>query len=235
MSTTVGVGSGLLGLLLGPFLAGLTLRMPADGPVLAPGGWRGVPASRRRTVVVTALAAAVLGAVGAAVGAEPELPAYLWLGAVGVVLAVIDLDCRRLPDRLTLPSYPVGLALLALASAAEDDRSALGRALLAVLVVGGLALLVALAAPGGGLGLGDVKLLGLLGLYLGWLGWGQVVVGVFLGFLIGSVAAVVLLALRRAGWKDEMAFGQWLVAGGLLAVVAGRNLLDAYLSVNGVG
>ena len=181
--------------------------------------------------MVTGLAVVVLGAVGAALGAGPELPAYLWLGAIGVTLAVVDVDCFRLPDRLTLPSYPVGVVLLGAASAVTGDWAALGRGLLAAAAVGGAALLLALLAPGGGLGLGDVKLLGLLGLYLGWLGWGVLLVGVALGFGIGAVAAVVLLALRRAGLKDQLAFGQWLIAGAVVAVVAGRQLADAYLSV----
>ena len=231
MSVAVGLGCAGLGLLVGPFLAGLTLRVPADEPILGPGAWRGAPASGRRVAAVTVLAAAVLGAVGARIGAEPHLPAYLWLGTVGVVLAVVDLDCFRLPDRLTLPAYPVGGALLAAASAAEADWAALGRAVLAAAVVGGAALLLALLAPGGGLGFGDVKLLGLLGLHLGWLGWGEVAVGAVLGFGIGAVAAVTLLVLRRAGLKDAIPFGQWLIAGALAAVVAGRPLLDAYLSV----
>lgn len=235
MSVPVGVGCALLGAALGPFLAGLTLRVPADRPLVVPGGWRGVPAGRRRVAAVSALAALALGAVGAALGAEPELPAYLWLAAVGVTLAVIDLDCLRLPDRLTLPSYPIGLALLGVASAAHGDWDALGRAVLAAAVVGGAALLLAIALPGGGLGLGDVKLLGVLGLHLGWLGWGHVAVGVALGFCLGAAAAVLLLALRRAGLKDHVAFGQWLIAGALLAVVAGGRLTDAYLSVGTAG
>lgn len=233
MSVVVGVACAAAGAVAGPFLAGLTLRVPADEPLLTAGAWRGRPAGARRIGAVTALAAVAFGAVGAAIGAEPELAAYLWLAAVGVTLAVIDLDCLRLPDRLTLPAYPIGLALLAAAS--SSDWSALGRAVLAAVVVGGAALLLALLAPGGGLGLGDVKLLGLLGLFLGWLGWGEVVLGVAAGFAIGALAAIGLLVLRRAGLRDRMAFGQWLIAGALVAVVAGDGLLGAYLSVGAAG
>lgn len=236
MSVGVGLASALLGLAVGPFLAGLTLRVPAGDPLLVPGAWRGAPAGGRRIAAVTALAAVTLGAIGAAVGAEPQLAALLWLGLVGVPLAVIDVDCLRLPDRLTLPAYPVGLALLAAASAATGDWAALGRAVLAGAVVGTGALLFALLlGAGGGLGLGDVKLLGLLALHLGWLGWGAVVVGIALGFGLGALAAVALLALRRAGLKDSVAFGQWLIAGAVLAVVAGRPLLDGYLGVGTAG
>jgi leader peptidase (prepilin peptidase)/N-methyltransferase len=225
----------MLGLVVGPFLAGLTLRVPAGEGIVTRRGWLGEPAGTARVAVVTGLAAVVLGLVGAAIGAEPELPAFLWLGAVGVALAVIDVDCFRLPDRLTLPSYGMGFLLLAAAAAVERAPGSLVRAVLASVVAGGLALLLALVAPGGAFGLGDVKLLGLLGLHLGWLGWGHLAVGIALGFLIGAAAAVTLLVLRRAGLKDSIPFGQWLIAGALVAVVAGRPLLDAYLGVGAAG
>ncbi len=222
----VGPLGALLGVVLGPFLAGLTLSVPAGDPVLGKRWWRGGQASARRVGIVTGLAAVALGAVAGAVGAEPQLPAYLWLAAVGVTLAVIDVETLRLPDRLTLPSYPVGLVLLAFPA----DWPALGRAVLAAAITGATAFLLALLAPRGGLGLGDVKLLGVLGLFLGWLGWGVLVVGVALGFALGAVAAVGMLASRRAGLRDHLAFGPWLIAGALVAVVAGRPLVDAYLS-----
>jgi leader peptidase (prepilin peptidase)/N-methyltransferase len=220
-----GLGA-LMGIVLGPFLAGLTLSVPAGDPFLGKRWWRGGEASARRVVVVAGLAAVAVGAVAGAVGVEPQLPAYLWLAAVGVTLAVIDIETLRLPDRLILPSYPVGLVLLAIPA----DWAALGRAVLAAAITGGAAFLLALLAPRGGLGLGDVKLLGLLGLFLGWLGWGVLVVGVALGFVLGAVAAAGMLASRRAGLRDHLAFGPWLIAGALVAVVAGRPLVDAYLS-----
>lgn len=235
MTVAVGIGCAVLGAAVGPFLAGLTVRVPAGDPVRTGGAWRGEPATTARIALVTALAAAVLGAIGATIGAEPELLAFLWLGLVAVPLAVIDVESLRLPDRLTLPGFVVGLALLVGAARAGSDWRALERAVLAAVVVGGVAFLFALLLGGGsGLGLGDVKLLALLGLFLGWLGWGHVVLGVALGFGIGAVAAVVLLGLRRAGLKDSIALGQWLIAGAVVAVVAGRPLLDGYLGA-GVG
>lgn len=223
----VGLVGAVLGVVLGPFLAGLTLSVPAGDPVLGKRWWRGGQASPRRVGVVGGLAAVALGAVAGAVGAEPQLPAYLWLAAVGVTLAVIDIETMRLPDRLTLPSYPVGLVLLAIPA----DWPALGQAVLAAAVTGAAAFLLALLAPRGGLGFGDVKLLGVLGLFLGWLGWGVLVVGVAAGFTLGAVAALAMLASRRAGLRDHLAFGPWLIAGALVGVVAGRPLVDAYLSV----
>jgi leader peptidase (prepilin peptidase) / N-methyltransferase len=208
-----------LGVVLGPVLAGLTLRVPAGDPLPGARWWAGGDASAGRIALVTGLAAAACGAVGAAFGASAELPAYLWLAVVGVTLAVIDLDTLRLPDRLTLPGFVVGLALLAL----PGDWSALLRAVLAAAATAAAALVLALAAPAGGLGLGDVKLLGVLGLFLGLLGWDSVLLGVLLGFVLGALVAVGLLASRRAGLRDHLAFGPWLIAGALVAAVAGSG------------
>ena len=217
----------VLGVVAGPFLAGLTLRVPAGDPILGKRWCAGGDAGTGRIGIVTGLAAVALGAVGAAVGPHPELAAYLWLAAVGVTLAVIDLETLRLPDRLTLPSLVAGVVLLAV----PGDWSALGRAALGALAAGGASLLLALIAPSGGLGLGDVKLLAVLGLFLGWLGWGVLVLGVAFGFVLGALVAVGMLASRRAGLRDHLAFGPWLIAGALLAVVIARDVLDAYLSV----
>ena len=68
------------------------------------------------------------------------------------------------------------------------------------------------------LGFGDVKLLGLLGLLLGWFGWGVLLAGVFLGLLAGAVLSLVLLAARRAGWRTALPFGPPLLTGAALAV-----------------
>jgi leader peptidase (prepilin peptidase) / N-methyltransferase len=233
VSVFAGVGCALLGALLGPFLAGLTVRVPAGDPLLTASGWSGAPASRARRITVTVLSAAVLGVIGAGVGAAAALPAYLWLGAVGVTLGVIDIECHRLPDRLTLPSYPAGLLLLAAASLADDDLPALVRAAVAGAVVFAVFFVLAFISPRS-LGFGDVKLAGLLGLYLGWLGWGVLLLGLVAGFTVGAVAALTLLAGRRVGWHSDVAFGPSLLAGALLAVVAGQRLVDAYLTANGL-
>ena len=223
----VGVGCAVLGLVLGPFLAGLTLRIPAGDPRAGQalvGRRRGAAAAGRDR---HRAGRGRLARSARRSGPRRSWPAYLWLAAVGVTLAVIDLDCLRLPDRLTLPSYPVGLVLLALPA----DWPALLRAVLAAIAAGGAALLLALGAPSGGFGLGDVKLLGLLGLFLGWLGWGVLMVGVFAGFVLGALVALGMLASRRAGLRDHLAFGPWLIAGALVAVVAGPSLVAAWTGV----
>jgi leader peptidase (prepilin peptidase)/N-methyltransferase len=189
----------------------------------------GEPISMRYPLVE--LGTAVLFAVTAwHFGFSWELPAYLYLVAIGVALAMIDLDVHRLPNKIVLPSYVVVAALLTLASVGTDDWAALLRA-----AIGGAALYafyfaLRLAYPRG-MGFGDVKLAGLLGAYLGWLGWGQLAVGAFLGFLLGGVVGGALMALNRADRKSKIPFGPFMILGAYVAVLAGAQISDRYLDL----
>ena len=184
-------------------------------------------------------------------GPSPVLPAFCYLAWVGVPLAVIDARSQRLPDALTLPSYPVALALLGFAAlllpgGAGHFLGALGGLALAW----GVFLLQILLYPAG-LGWGDVKLAGLLGLYLGWLGggwlgggwlgrgwlgrdwlgWldqGALVAGLFLGYLFAAAAGLALIATRRASRKSRLPFGPYLLAGALTAI-----LLSSLITASG--
>ena len=152
------------------------------------------------------------------------LPAYLYLGALAVALAAIDADVHRLPDALVLPAYPVALVLLAAASLGTGDWWALVRAAIAG---GGLwlvYLVLALASPGG-LGFGDVKLAGVLGLFLGWLGGGRVIEATFLAFVLGGLAGLVLLLARRVTRTSHIAFGPAMLVGAWLAVCVPVQLM----------
>ena len=102
-------------------------------------------------------------------GPNPALPAFCYLAGIGVPLAVIDARCRRLPDALTLPSYPIALALLGSPRCCSRGGRQFLTALLGLALAWAFFLLQVLIYPAG-LGWGDVKLAGLLGLYLGWLG-----------------------------------------------------------------
>ena len=137
-----------------------------------------------------------------------------------VSLAAVDRDVHRLPDRLTLPLAGLARAVAAVAASVTGDRSALGRAVLAGLVVSGVLLLLLLVSPGGGgLGFGDVKLSLGLGVLLGWFGWSVVLAGVFLAFLTAAVWALGLVVTRRATRKTAIAFGPFLVLGAWLALL----------------
>jgi leader peptidase (prepilin peptidase)/N-methyltransferase len=148
------------------------------------------------------------------------LPAYLYLGAVGGALTLIDLDVHRLPDLLVLPSYPIAFVLLLVPTVVLGQWGGLLRAVLAGAVLYVLYLLMALFSPGGGgLGFGDVKLAGVLGLLLGWLGWGTLVFSFMAAWLVGGVVGVALILTRRADRKSNIAFGPAMILGALVAVM----------------
>lgn len=181
----------------------------------------------RRYPLVELATAAVFLAVAWRIGLHASLPAYLYLAAVGVALAMIDLDVQRLPDKLTLPSYAVGLALLGVAAAASSDGHAFERAALGMAILFGLYALLWLIYPSG-MGLGDVKLAGVLGLYLAYLGWGQLVVGGFSAFLLGAVVSVGLVLFRDAGRKSRVPFGPFMLLGVLVGIWVGHPVAHAY-------
>jgi leader peptidase (prepilin peptidase) / N-methyltransferase len=213
-----------LGGAAGPLLAGLTVRVPVAGPWLTAGWWRGAGTAAGRRVLLAALGAAGAGLAGLGIGFAAALPAYLWFGLAAAALSVIDAEHRRLPNRLVYPTCAAGLVLLGMAAlAGTGPAGAYLRAVAAMAVLAGLFLLLALLCPGA-LGLGDVKLAGVLGLYLGYLGAARLYLGVAAGVALGAVAALALLAARRAGWRSQFAYGPALLAGAVLAVGLGQIL-----------
>jgi len=206
----------VLGALVGRSVDGLALRTPrrvADGPVLPPPGERALGAPWAE------LAGAVaVGAVAWRFGWSAELPAWLWFAAVGLLLAAVDLRTRLLPNRVLAPGVAGALLLLTAAAAVDDRWPDLVRAVVGGGAAFGALLALALLAPSG-MGMGDVKLAGLLGLYLGWLGWPVLVAGLFLGFLVQAVLGLGLIAARRAGRRTELPFGPALLLGTLVAAL----------------
>ena len=163
------------------------------------------------------------------------LPAFAYLAAIAVALSLLDVDVHRLPDSIVLPSYGAALALLAVASwnpGGTSDWPALGRAAIGAIAMFAVYFLMLLVYPAG-MGFGDVKLAGVLGLFLGWVGWGALIVGWFAAFLLGGVYSVGLLLARRAQRRTGIPFGPWMLAGALVGVAAGPWLWDAYLGAFG--
>lgn len=174
----------------------------------------------RKPVTVLAVCAAVLVPVAWRLGPVPSLPAFCYLVATGVVLAFVDGASKRLPDAVTLPSYAVGVLSLGLAAPFTDRGGA--RFTHALIGMAALFLLYAVqwfVAPGH-IGLGDVKLAGVLGLYLGWLGLPAWVGGTCAGYVLAALYAAGLLLSRRATLKSELPFGPFMLAGALAAVLA---------------
>ncbi|MGY1842842.1 prepilin peptidase [Modestobacter sp. SYSU DS0875] len=208
----------VLGLLLGPWLAAVTVRLARRDPTARP--------SPRRVVLTGLLAAAALAAAPALAGVRPAAVALAWFGGAAVVLGGVDLASHRLPDRVTFPAALVVTAALAVDGAVTGTWPAVGRAVLAAAVAWAVLTGVRLLDPRS-FGGGDVKLLGLLGLLLGWAGWGALLTGLFAGLLIGALGSLVLIATGRARWRTAVPFGPPLLLGGYVALALAGPLPGA--------
>ena len=168
---------------------------------------------------------AVLGGFVAGRAADDlaELVAYAVLALGCALLVVVDLAEHRLPDAVVGRLYLGVFAALAAAAVVQGDGGRLVRALVAAASLGAVYLVLGLLRPDQ-LGLGDVKLSGVLGGVLGWLGWSQLTAGALLAFVVGSGVALVLVLLgthRRAGF----AFGPCMVLGTLGGALWGPALV----------
>ncbi|WP_051618187.1 prepilin peptidase [Desulfofundulus thermocisternus] len=146
----------------------------------------------------------------------------LVLFSVLVVASFIDLDHRIIPDRLTLFALAAGVLLAALRGADFFRDGLLGAAL-----GGGILLLVALLSRGG-MGGGDVKLAFALGWYLG---WQEILVALFLAFLLGAVVGGLWALGTGRTLKTAIPFGPFLSSGAMLAALAGDRLISWYLNL----
>jgi leader peptidase (prepilin peptidase)/N-methyltransferase len=150
----------------------------------------------------------------------PALPAYLYFGAIGVVLALIEVDTRTLPDMLVLPSYAVILILLAAASAWQHDWPSLLHGVLGGGVFAGSSWVIALCYPSG-MSLGDVKLSGLIGMVLAYVSWGTLAVGAIVGLLLGSIVVIAGIVRRDDPVSAVVPLGSALLAWSLIAILVG--------------
>lgn len=210
------LAAALAGLALGPPLAGWSWRYGTPGPP-AEGWWRGRPVSRWQVTAMAAVAGALFGALGFRFAGSATLPAWSWLAATGMMLAIIDLRCRRLPHPLTAATAVGGVLLLGLAAAVENRWPQLVLALAAgaVVFLGALLLQLAFPAHTGG---GDTALYGALALYLGWFGWAGLVRGGLLATGLAALAAIIV-GLRHRRWTATFPAGPPLIAGTLAAIL----------------
>jgi leader peptidase (prepilin peptidase) / N-methyltransferase len=182
--------------------------------------WYGPDA--RLTAAVTAV---VCGLLAVACGVRPETAVWLLLAPAGALAACVDLAVRRLPDVLTLPMAAAAAALLGVAALLPRADGSWLRALLGGAALSAFYLVQFLISPRL-MGFGDVKLGLCLGLALGWYGWGALVAGTFLTWLLGALAGLPRLLRRRAA---TLPFGPFMLVGAVLAVMlwAARSPMGA--------
>jgi leader peptidase (prepilin peptidase)/N-methyltransferase len=178
---------------------------------------------RWKASVATALAA---GVMAGRVGWGPDLVVLLYLAPVGVALAVVDWRTRLLPTKLIAPSYGIVIGLVLLAAWLDHDLGSLERAGWGWLVAGGTFFGLWFIYPKG-MGYGDVRLSGVLGIALGYLGWGELLTGVYAGFLLGGIGGVLLSSLRIVDRK-AYPFGPFMLLGAVVGIVVGPYVASWY-------
>ncbi|MEV4731895.1 hypothetical protein [Saccharopolyspora sp. NPDC049426] len=153
-------------------------------------------------------------------GYDPALPAWWWLGVIGVSLGAIDLHCHRLPRTWVLALVAGGVVVFAcLTVTGSGGLTPLLRSFGAALLVLAVGAGIYAAAPGW-LGFGDVTLLSALAAFWGWLGWRTVLWGLFLSLVVLGVVAAVAWLLGRRGEESRIAAGPSIVLGGWIAIVS---------------
>ena len=238
---------GVLGLLVGSFLNVVIYRLPRGESLARPASrcpecetpikpYDNMPvlswlllrgrcrkcgaAISARYPLVEALTAAVFVGAALARGVDDDLALWLPFAAMLIAVAGIDLDHQIIPNKILLPAAVWGLAGTILFRPDNIDDS---------LIAGGIAfaalLLAALAYPAG-MGMGDVKLAGVMGIYLG----SGVAPAMLAAFLAGSVVGIaIILREGQAGRKKGVPFGPFLAFGGLVGLYFGPELVDAYV------
>lgn len=192
---------------------------PAEGKPL----YRDLAAMPRLATWLAGAAIALGAIAGPGVGWSPALLPWLYVIPLGVMLSYIDLRTRLLPTRLIAPSYLVVIVLVGLAAAIDGRTDLLVRAAIGWAVVGGLYFLPWLVYRKG-VGYGDVRLSGILGIALGCVGWQAMLVGAWLGFFLGGISG---LFLRPFTGVKMNAHGPAMVFGAVLGVAFGVPIVHA--------
>ena len=158
------------------------------------------------------------------------LPAYCVLAAAVVGISAIDVEHMRIPSTLVYSTAVLGAPLLVLASAGTHRWSALLGALIGGAVAFAAFFTLFFAVPKGS-GFGDVRLAGLCGGFLGWMGYREVIVGFLISFIVAGVPAAVLLAMHKVNRRTQIPFGPFLAAGTVITVLFGAPVIHAWASL----
>jgi leader peptidase (prepilin peptidase)/N-methyltransferase len=254
MTSVAAVVCGLIGLCVGSFLNVVIYRVPRRESVIRPRShcpacdspiadrdnvpvlsWlllRGRCRSCRARISIrypiVELGTAVLFVAAAVrLGATWQLPAFCVFFASLLAISMIDLDHFIIPNRVIYPTHGVTIPLLGAAAAADGSWDHLRNAAIGGVAGFGVLLVIHLVSPRG-MGFGDVRLAGVIGVMLGWLGLRYLFLGLFLGFLLAAVIGLVLIAAHLRSRKDAVPFGPFMAMGAVLAVLWGQAILNAY-------
>jgi leader peptidase (prepilin peptidase)/N-methyltransferase len=153
-------------------------------------------------------------------GLSLPLVVYALFSSALLVVALIDLDHKIIPDVITLPGMVLGLVLSPWALIPTPLASFIG------LLAGGLFFYIVAVVSKGGMGGGDIKLIAMIGAFLGWQG---VFFTIFVGALAGSVVGMILLITKKKGRKDKVPFGPFLSFAAILYTLVGDNIVHWYI------
>jgi leader peptidase (prepilin peptidase)/N-methyltransferase len=244
----------IVGLVIGSFLNVVIYRVPRGESLISPGshcpacdtpikGRHNVPVLSWlvlrgrcayckahisvRYPLVEASSAILFAGITARIGISPQLPAYLYLAAIAVVLTMIDFDVRLLPDSIVLPSYVVTTLLLTPAVASVGRWWNGERALIGMVSLLAVFFALALSYPNA-INFGDVKLAGLLGLYLGWLSWSALAIGVAGSLLIAACTGTASLAVNRGTRAVAVPLAPCLLGAAVLALFVAAPVAGSY-------
>ncbi len=148
------------------------------------------------------------------VWAVPVYAYFIWLA---IVLSIVDFRELRLPNKYVYPAYGFVTLGLILPSAIDNLWQALTEAALCGVVGLALFMLLHVVYPSG-LGMGDVKLAGIIGLITGWVSWGTALVALMFAFFLSAIVSIILLATRKATMKSALPFGPFMLGGAILAI-----------------
>jgi leader peptidase (prepilin peptidase)/N-methyltransferase len=237
------------GLLIGSFLNVVAYRLPRGESLVKPGShcttcgeavkpWDNIPllswlvlrgrcrgcgeSISARYPLIELITGVTFAAIALVNGVDLDLLVELPFAAMLIAVAGIDLEHRIVPNKILLP-----MAVWGVGATAFVDASALPEALIAGAAAFTFLLVVALVHPKG-MGMGDVKLVGVMGIYLG----ASIAPALLIGFLSGTVVGIAIMAKHGAadGRKRGVPFAPFLALGGLVGLLAGPELIDLYVS-----
>jgi leader peptidase (prepilin peptidase)/N-methyltransferase len=179
-----------------------------------------------RPAVLAVVSALVLAGFAVRFGADPVLAAYAVFGLSMVAISAVDLERWIIPNHIIYPTLALLLPLFVVASAVDDRWGSLGRAAASGAAAFAGFYILHLVVPRG-MGFGDVRLAGVIGLATGWLGYGHAFVGFFSAFVLGSVVGIVVIVVTGGDRKSRIPFGPFLAAGAIVSIIWGNPAAHA--------